>query len=176
MAGPRATSCLLGPFLAQGPPLPGGKPSDNLSQVLAPVFCTGFLPSGSCIFTESSGRARSSCARREGSTSGLGAYLVLGALRQTASHLQACLHPPHPRPPWGRACHHTHVQMRIARLKAGLGLLKVTPGSSAWPACTGPHRTPVSEFWQAPPGPAEGGPGLLEAAGIPVQLSHLLTV
>lgn len=54
-------------------------------------------------------------------------------------------------------------QMRIPRLRAGQGLLKVTPGFLAWLVCTGLHGTLVTLVWQAhaeakgpPPGPTEG--------------------
>lgn len=47
-------SCLP-PALAipsPGPHLLGGEPSDSVTQVSAPIFCRGFLPSGVCVLIE----------------------------------------------------------------------------------------------------------------------------
>lgn len=44
----------------------------------------------------------------------------------------------------GGACCHTDVTDEDTEARAGQGLPKVTPGSLAWPACTGLPRAPVS--------------------------------
>lgn len=74
---------------AQSPHLPHREPSDNIIPLLAPVFGKASYPSPFASSPSIWGEPGAPLPGRGASSSGLGTRLAPGALRQTASDLQA---------------------------------------------------------------------------------------